>query len=827
MTEGSKLPKSSGESAEQVTVQPAALLLASRLSESIAASGELLEQVKESPPPPAEQEAPASGNLAKENLQLRSELLRLQRELDEAKSEVAVSAFLQENLNETERQRNSLAEELATMQALLVEAADGNHQENQLGRLQHRYHILETENRDLKLQLRLNEGRHERKGLTAKSSPGTGMPDRDTILGGAAVLTDKTKSMVRKMKSSVVQSVGLPTLQGSTSPEEELKRAQDDSELLRSIVLPLEEQIVALKGKLRETDSLLQEYEKRQATSLVEMEVVASWLQGEDKQILEDKLREAVGDGYQEAGQLYHAMLAARIGMLSHELQAAKWEREELASALEAERKEMAGLRNTLENATPAARAERSHYKERIHRLKSLLTDEQKEEYNNRCNTNLGHLAEATNCQSSEADQESQPAVTRIVSEADWLQLQSRLDGGCATTHQLVQTEGKGNSEEVERLRASLKEVTTSLTRERDHLAANCEKYKEDLGHEAAFRKEMESTWNSRGVQYRAEVAELERKLKLTEQAMEKIAAMYKTLVETSRRDLKTLTQDREQIVRELKRLQEENDNLVGKHSSLASTMANEVIDLPSSPEDMQLLLLNYREDLIAAKIAKERAEERMKSEVAFMRSQLTAEQQAKLALEDQLTSEIQFLRERLRILERAGLELDQEKERRRSAEHRVRQLQQLQNETSIEASKQVEAVKQAKHIAENQVMELRNKVASLQADLDNSVAVQNDFVRLSQSLQVELEKIRQAEKEVRWQFDEDVEECNSCRLHFSGRKKKANCRHCGRIFCPDCLSKQVSAGPSGRQCRVCDVCHTLLVQNSAPYFSMEAPHIE
>jgi hypothetical protein len=29
------------------------------------------------------------------------------------------------------------------------------------------------------------------------------------------------------------------------------------------------------------------------------------------------------------------------------------------------------------------------------------------------------------------------------------------------------------------------------------------------------------------------------------------------------------------------------------------------------------------------------------------------------------------------------------------------------------------------------------------------SVAVQNDFVRLSQSLQVELEKIRQAEKEV------------------------------------------------------------------------------
>jgi hypothetical protein len=47
---------------------------------------------------------------------------------------------------------------------------------------------------------------------------------------------------------------------------------------------------------------------------------------------------------------------------------------------------------------------------------------------------------------------------------------------------------------------------------------------------------------------------------------------------------------------------------------------------------------------------------------------------------------------------------------------------------------------------------------------------------------------------QVRWQFEEDIEECNSCRVHFSGRKKKANCRHCGRIFCPDCLSKQVRA---------------------------------
>ena len=40
-------------------------------------------------------------------------------------------------------------------------------------------------------------------------------------------------------------------------------------------------------------------------------------------------------------------------------------------------------------------------------------------------------------------------------------------------------------------------------------------------------------------------------------------------------------------------------------------------------------------------------------------------------------------------------------------------------------------------------------EVSSLQLDLDNSVAVKKDFMRLSQSLQVELEKIRMQMTEI------------------------------------------------------------------------------
>ena len=43
-----------------------------------------------------------------------------------------------------------------------------------------------------------------------------------------------------------------------------MKRAYEDTELLKSIVVPLEEQIQALKDKLRQTDALLREHESNQ-----------------------------------------------------------------------------------------------------------------------------------------------------------------------------------------------------------------------------------------------------------------------------------------------------------------------------------------------------------------------------------------------------------------------------------------------------------------------------------------------------------------------------------------------------------------------------------
>ena len=75
-----------------------------------------------------------------------------------------------------------------------------------------------------------------------------------------------------------------------------------------------------------------------------------------------------------------------------------------------------------------------------------------------------------------------------------------------------------------------------------------------------------------------------------------------------------------------------------------------------------------------------------------------------------------------------------------------------IRQEKSV-IEKDLENANMQKAKADAQVNDMKSRMSNLQQELDNSVAVQTDFVRLSQSLQMELEKIRQSENEVRFDF--------------------------------------------------------------------------
>lgn len=123
---------------------------------------------------------------------------------------------------------------------------------------------------------------------------------------------------------------------------------------------------------------------------------------------------------------------------------------------------------------------------------------------------------------------------------------------------------------------------------------------------------------------------------------------------------------------------------------------------------------------------------------------------------------------------------------------------------------------------------ELQNQIQSLKKDAKNSLSVQEDLVRLIQSLQIELNQAKESgvgggagsaggsgnsagHIEVRCQHEDDFNQCAACKAPFSVTRRKHRCKHCCKVFCADCCDKTVLSGPNLRPHKVCDTCHTLL----------------
>ncbi|XP_064090449.1 rab GTPase-binding effector protein 1-like isoform X2 [Macrobrachium nipponense] len=416
----------------------------------------------------------------------------------------------------------------------------------------------------------------------------------------------------------------------------------------------------------------------------------------------------------------------------------------------------------------------------------------------------------------------------RVVSETEWNLLNEeirkarlRMGRSCqlCTNYQTMMQKAQSDHRETEKERMKLEKAL--------------ERYKDDLEREARYRHVMEEKWQNMAEEYEKKVAGVASIVEGATSKHNEVVARFRATVTNLHDQLRALTERRDAAQQELTRLQKENDELVGKHSQHSQQLQNEIINLPDNMEDMHLLLLRYREDIIAAKVSKEHQEETLKSQILFLKDQVLAEQHEKNTMEDRLSTEIDQLREKVATLESVESQMKIERRNRLETDTQLREMENRQSEAQLKSQQIISALKtqvaeqtQARARLEAEVVELRGRVSTLQHDLDTSEAVQRDFVRLSQSLQVQLEKIRQSDKEVRWQHEEDQDECNSCRQRFSAMgRRKHHCRHCGKIFCNECVSKTVPSGPNRRTSRVCDVCHTLLVQDATPYFSSEPPH--
>ncbi|TKC50505.1 hypothetical protein EI555_019133 [Monodon monoceros] len=196
----------------------------------------------------------------------------------------------------------------------------------------------------------------------------------------------------------------------------------------------------------------------------------------------------------------------------------------------------------------------------------------------------------------------------------------------------------------------------------------------------------------------------------------------------------------------EVKRLTEENQGLRAEQPPSSAPRGLEQDEgqeesLPGSLLELRQLVRRTRQEARAHQQAQEHEAERLRIEIVTLREALEEETAARASLEGQL---------RVQREETASLcSLRMEMERVQQEQSKARQQEVLRQPLGSGRTEEAQLT--------DLLSEQRAKVLRLQAELETSEQVQRDFVRLSQALQVRLERIRQAEslEQVRSIMDE------------------------------------------------------------------------
>ncbi|XP_076997523.1 rab GTPase-binding effector protein 2 isoform X1 [Tamandua tetradactyla] len=421
------------------------------------------------------------------------------------------------------------------------------------------------------------------------------------------------------------------------SLEKQMEKAHEDSEKLREIVLPMEQEIEELKAKLLRAEELIQEIQRRPrhppslhgSTELLPL--------SRDPSPPLEPLEELSGDGGAAAEAFAHNCDdSASISSFS------------LGGG--------AGSSASL----PRSRQGLSPEQEETASLVSTGTLVPEGIY-------------------------LPPPGYQLVSDTQWEQLQ---------------TEGRQLQKDLE-----------SVSRERDELQEGLRRSNEDCT---------------------KQVQVLLAQVQNSEQLLRTLQGTVSQAQERVQLQMAELAASHKCLSHEVKRLNEENQGLRAEQPrplaphSLEQDKGEEEA-LPSSVPELQQLVRRTWQEARARQQAWEHEAERLRIEIVTLRETLEEETAARASLEGQLRVQ----REETEVLEATLCSLRTEMER-------------IQQEPS-------------KAQLTDLLSEQRAKALRLQAELETSEQVQRDFVRLSQALQVRLERIRQAEtlQQVRSIMDE------------------------------------------------------------------------
>uniref|UniRef100_A0A667YHS4 Rab GTPase-binding effector protein 1 n=1 Tax=Myripristis murdjan TaxID=586833 RepID=A0A667YHS4_9TELE len=324
------------------------------------------------------------------------------------------------------------------------------------------------------------------------------------------------------------------------------------------------------------------------------------------------------------------------------------------------------------------------------------------------------------------------PSGYRLVSDSEWNLLQQEVKNAgrklgrrcdmCSNYEkqlQVIQGQEAETRDQVKKLQVMLRQANDQLERTMSE------------------KQELEDSVKSGNEEVTAKVSLVQR-VQESETLLSTLQQGFSQAKRNTQEQMAVLMQSREQVADELSRLQRDNESLQGKHRLHLELQQQEDFQMPNTVQELQGLVLQLREDMVAVRTAADHLEEKLKAEILFLKEQIQAEQCLKENLEDTLQLEIEGCKEEI-VFSGFFLQLQN------SLSEKSETLETIQGlKTNLE--QQLKELSSTKSALESQVLDERDKAQRLQTELDVSEQVQKDFVKLSQTLQVQLERIRQAD---------------------------------------------------------------------------------
>uniref|UniRef100_A0A665V1R6 RUN and FYVE domain-containing protein 1-like n=1 Tax=Echeneis naucrates TaxID=173247 RepID=A0A665V1R6_ECHNA len=180
-----------------------------------------------------------------------------------------------------------------------------------------------------------------------------------------------------------------------------------------------------------------------------------------------------------------------------------------------------------------------------------------------------------------------------------------------------------------------------------------------------------------------------------------------------------------------------------------------------------------------------------------------------------ELEGKVDALQKQLTDLDTLRLGLENELRTEREQRQSLQKALQREQDNSIELRTQLQQL-QGLH---TELQDLKQEKQQLQQMCEQQEqALQEMGLHLSQS-KLKMEDFKEVNKALKghaWLKDDEATQCKQCQKEFSISRRKHHCRNCGDIYCNSCSSNELALPSYPRPVRVCDMCHSLLLQRSS-----------